>query len=88
MLMDDGILFGDTLVRWDNIIDIKEFNGGLLVFTDNVEERMEQSSYLGRWCRNIAINSYGTDLAIDDLSIDGSREDFKQLCFVHIQNKN
>lgn len=79
-ILTGGLLIKKTLINWDNIVGFRTFNGGILVFTNNVEERLAEASSIKRWNINFSLWIYKTDILIPELGFEGNSKDFIAQC--------
>ena len=76
LILEEGLLIGKNLVHWENIEGFGKWNGGVLVFTNNVEERLAAANLLKRW--NMKMSK--TDILAPELGFEGSCDDFIAQC--------
>ena len=79
-ILDEGLFIGEILIRWGNIIGLSRFNGGVLVFTNNAEERLAEANLFRRLNIMLSLRLYKTDIIIPELGFEGSCNDFIAQC--------
>lgn len=79
-ILEEGLLIGEMLIRWENIVGFRKGNGGVLVFTNNVDERLEEANFFKKW--NIKFSLWGckTDILAPELGFKGSCNAFIAQC--------
>lgn len=79
-ILTDGLLIDKTLIHWDNIVGFRTCNGGILVFTNNVEERLAEARIIKRWNIKFSLWVSKTDILISELEFEGTCNDFITQC--------
>lgn len=80
LILNEGLLIGKALIHWENIEGFGKWNGGVLVFTNNVEERLAVANLIKRWNMKLSIKMSKTDLLAPELGFEGSCNDFIAQC--------
>ncbi|OYP41296.1 hypothetical protein [Prevotella sp. P5-50] len=80
LILNEGLLIGKTLIHWENIEGFGKWNGGVLVFTNNVEERLAAANLIKRWNMKLSIKMSKTDILAPELGFEGSCNDFIAQC--------
>ena len=68
------------MIHWENIEGFGKWNGGVLVFTNNVEERLAAANLIKRWNMKLSIKMSKTDILAPELGFEGSCNDFIAQC--------
>ena len=79
-ILTDGLLIYKTLIRWKNIVGFSKCNGGVLVFTNNVEERLAEATIIKKMNIKFSLWISKTDILAPELGFEGTCNDFIAQC--------
>lgn len=79
-ILDEGILIEGSFIHWNNIVGFEKWNGGVLVFTNNVEERLADANFCKKWSIRFSLWTAKTDIMAPELAFEGSCSDFIAKC--------
>ena len=84
-ITDEGLVIMGKAIRWENIESLAGSRYGLLVMTNNIEERMAKANPLKRLLNKFDKKYFGTDIIINEDWLDGTFQQFVDRCKPYIE---
>lgn len=63
-ILEEGLLVSGTMIPWKNIEGFQETDGGILVFTDNVQERLANAGFFKKIYIKLSLLTSKTDILV------------------------